>query len=80
MQINRSAIEAIIFSHVNAPPPPLIICPAGLISSAPSTYAGRLSTSFGLRTLNPCFSKRSVVAFELETTPENGPDEELRHQ
>ena len=37
IQINLRATAATIFSRVNAPPPPLIMCRWGVISSAPST-------------------------------------------
>jgi hypothetical protein len=36
MQTNFCATAATIFSRVSAPPPPLIMCISGVISSAPS--------------------------------------------
>ena len=37
MQTNFRATAATIFSRVSAPPPPLIIAPCSVTSSAPST-------------------------------------------
>jgi len=53
MQTNCFATEATIFSRVNAAPPPLIMAPLAVISSAPSMYTAIDSTSFRLKTGMP---------------------------
>src|SRR3989338_2383312 len=68
-QINFLLAAATIFSRVNAPPPPLIMCKWRVISSAPSTYTGRSPASFSDNTSMPCPRKRFAEASELATAP-----------
>ena len=61
---------AIIFSLVNAPPPPLINCKFALTSSAPSIYIGISLTSFKSNTRIPFASNFFCVEIELATAPD----------
>jgi hypothetical protein len=69
MQTKRSAMAAMIFSRVSAPPPPLIIRRPGSISSAPSTYTGMLPTASSGRTSMPSSRSSRVLSSELDTAP-----------
>ena len=62
-------MSATIFSRVNAAPPPLIMWPAGSISSAPSTYTGSRSTVLLSNTAMPCERSRSLLRSLLDTAP-----------
>ncbi len=64
-----AATAATIFSRVSAPPPPLIIAPCAVVSSAPSIYTGSESTLASSTTGIACLCSRSAVLIELATAP-----------
>ena len=73
MQTKRSARSATIFSRVSAAPPPLIMCPRGSISSAPSMYTGMRSTRLLSSTGMPWARRRSLLFSLLDTAPAISP-------
>ena len=67
MQMKRADRSATIFSRVSAAPPPLIMQPAGSISSAPSMYTSSASTSVASSTAMPAARRRALLWSELDT-------------
>ena len=67
MQMNFFEADAIIFSLVNAPPPPLIASNLVLTSSAPSTYTSGPPTSFNSASSYPASFNKFELAIELQT-------------
>src|SRR5690348_15160569 len=69
MHTNLRPTAATIFSRVSAPPPPLIIAPHWVTSSAPSMYTGTLSTLLSSSTSMPQPFRRALDFSELDTAP-----------